>query len=318
MKRFLLIVMLSLLLAACGGAAVPNERVSEEAGAAPPPAAEPSSAEREATDGAAGGENQGVDPALANRKIIYTGFIQLRVAEPREVAQSLQGLAAQYGGYVSSANVYEYREGEYRASVQLRVSAEQFDATLAALRALGDEVLSEQLDTQDVTDQYVDLTARIENLERTEHELQALLSEAREQGGDTEDILQIYRELTNVREQIELYQGQLNVLADAVTLATINVELVPPEAEVEIVAEGWSATRTIRQAIRTLTEALQGLADFLIYFLITGLPVLLVLALFGWLLFRFMNWLSARLRRPKPPAAPVAPASEATSEVDES
>lgn len=327
MKKIALFLLLILFaLSACGGAASFEERYdSADGGAAP--AAEPefapeSPAEGESAGGEAFDRDASVPPpvqgAQLDRKIVYTASIRLRVDEPMETAQGLQALARQFGGYVSSANVYEVRDEVYQATVQLRVDATQFDAALAALRGLGTEVLNEQLDSQDVTDRFVDLSARIENLERTEEELQLLLSEARERGGKTEDILQIYRELTSVREQIELYQGQLNVLSDQVSLATINVELYPPEVQVELLDEGWSPMRTIRQALRNLTEGMQGLADLAIFFTLNMLPFLLLLGFLFFVAVRLLVWLWRRrpdaLRpRPTPPTPAAPPAAPPTT-----
>ncbi len=250
---------------------------------------------------------QALAQAPLSRRIIYTGGIQLRVEEPRQLLQTMGSLAARYGGYVSNANVFELYDGTYQASVQLRIQADQFDVALNELRELSIEVLNETRSTQDVTERYVDLEARIENLERTEEELQLLLTEAREQGGETEDILAVYRELTSIRGEIESLQGQLNVLADAVTLATINVELVPPEAEVRLLDEEWSLTRTVREALRDLTDGLQSLVSATVYFLIAVAPRLAIMAVLLYGLYRVALWLRDRLRRPAPPAPPVTP-----------
>lgn len=325
----MLLLVMALLLVACGAApaGAPGRDESAASGAATSvePAAPPMEEGRSDSDGVvdvaeaespAGGELGQNQPAL-ERKIIYTASLRLRVDDPRQVAEQLQGLAATYGGYVSSANIYEYSDGVYQGTVQLRVNAAQMNAAMDSLRDMATEILNEQLDSRDVTDQYVDLTARIENLERTETELQILLTEAREQGGKTEDILTVYRELTSVREQIEVYQGQLNVLSDAVTLATITVDLVPPEVQVEILNEEWSATRTMREALRNLTEGTQDLIDLTIHFTITVLPFLLLLALLGFLFLRFLLFLWRRrpaFLRPLPrpestPSIPDQPAS---------
>jgi hypothetical protein len=262
-----------------------------------------------------GGGDSGVtiDPEAAQapstRRIIYTGSIQLRVDDPRAEANTLPALAQRYGGYVSYARVYEYRTDEYRAEIQLRVQADQFDAAMSELRGMGTEILNESINTQDVTERYVDLEARIENLERTEEELQILLTEARENQGTTEDILSVYRELTSIRGEIESLQGQLNVLADQVSLATINVELVPPEAQVEIVDEQWSISRTVREALRTLVAALQGLADVTVTFLIAVAPILLMLALVLYILYRIARWLFNQLRGVGRSATTTTPAA---------
>jgi hypothetical protein len=305
MKRLLLLILIAVLLAACGAA---------QEGAGPAPSAPVPAEQAEGGDfferempAAEPAPPIDIDsPAAAQvpqtRRIVYTANIRLRADEPQVAAQALHQVATRHGGYVSSANVYQVRDDSYQATVQLRVSADRFDAVLEEIRALGTEVLDEQLDTQDVTDRYVDLEARIDNLERTETELQALLADARREGGEMEDILAIYRELSSVREQIEVYQGQLNVLADAVQLATINITIVPPQATIALVDDEWDPLQTARHAGRTLTGGLQTLADVGIFFAIAIAPVLLILALLFFLFIRLILWLRRRAPQQRPPA----------------
>lgn len=301
MKRYPFLLLVLFLLVACGGPTeAPMESVArgESAGEVAPALVEYEAAKEEVMADAGEIANQPPAPdgsqasqSALNRKIIYNASLRLRVEDPRITAQSLQAVAQRYGGYISHANVYESYDDTYQADLQFRVNAEQFEAALEALRALAIEVIYEQRDSQDVTDQYVDLQARIENLERTESELQILLTEAREKTNKTEDILTVYRELTSIREQIEVYQGQLNVLKDSVSLATINIELIPPDAPIELIDEGWNPISTVRSSLRNLSRGLQALADFSIVLVINVLPFLLILAAVGYALLRIARWL---------------------------
>jgi DNA repair exonuclease SbcCD ATPase subunit len=303
MKRYPFLLLVLFLLTACGGAPseAPSEAfvVREMAGEAEYEVSEEAAEAEMVADVDVIGNQPPSDDSQAsqsalNRKIIYNATLRLRVDDPRITAQSLQAVAQRYGGYISHANVYETYDDSYQADVQFRVNAEQFEAALEALRGLAIEVIYEQRDSQDVTDQYVDLQARIENLERTESELQILLTEAREKTNKTEDILSVYRELTSIREQIEVYQGQLNVLKDSVSLATINIELIAPEAPVDLVDEGWNPMTTVRTSLRNLTEGLQALADFAIVLVINILPFLIILGGVGYAFLRSIRWFRAR------------------------
>lgn len=301
MKRYPFLLLVLFLLVACASAEPEAVVVRESSASEAAPVEVEMEMEMEVSEEAAADMDEfanqapGVDGSRANqaalnRKIIYNASLRLRVDDPRITAQSLQAVAQRYGGYISHANVYETYDDNYQADVQFRVNAEQFETALEALRALATEVIDEQRDSQDVTDQYVDLEARIENLERTESELQILLTEAREKTNKTEDILSVYRELTRIREEIEVYQGQLNVLKDSVSLATINIALIAPEAPVDLVDEGWNPMTTVRTSLRNLTEGLQALADFAIVLVINVLPFLIILGTVGYAFFRGARW----------------------------
>jgi len=344
-KRSIILLLFVMLLVSCSSSqsseaqlisersVAQNSYVETDAASAPAPLAA-ASTEREvmaSEDSAGSAGARGVrgptdqagdersQSAVLNRKIIYNATLRLRVDDPRATAKSLEGLVAQYGGYVSYANIHETYDDVYQGNVQLRVDAEQFEAALDALRALATDVLTEQRDSQDVTAQFVDVTARIENLERTETELQELLTEAREKSRKVEDVLSVYRELTTIREQIEVYQGQLNVLGDQVSLATIDVELIPPEVEVEIVDDGWNPMRTVRSAMRNLTEGGQALVEFTIIFVLNILPCLLLVGLIGFGFLRLWGWLRKTSKKQVEPASkkPVSPVSASVNDTND-
>ncbi|MCY4111350.1 MAG: DUF4349 domain-containing protein, partial [Chloroflexi bacterium] len=109
------------------------------------------------------------------------------------------------------------------STITVRVPVEAFDATLAALRNVGAEVIDEDIQSQDVTAQYTDLTARLRNATAAEQQLRDILTRAQ----TVTDTIEVQRELTQVRERIEVLQGQLNVLTNQTTLATIVLRLHP-------------------------------------------------------------------------------------------
>jgi len=138
------------------------------------------------------------------------------------------------------------------------VPAGDLETVLEKLRALG-QVESESQSSEEVTDEYVDLQARLKNLELAEQELQELLK-TRQETGKTEDILEVYRELTNIRGQIEQIKGRMQYLENMTALATINLTLTPDALAQPVVIGGWQPQGTVRDAVRTLEAAGSGLA----------------------------------------------------------
>ena len=110
-----------------------------------------------------------------------------------------------------------------------------------------------------MTDQFIDLEARLTNLEALEVELRALLAEVEQQrDADPDKLLRVYNEIAGVRGQIEQIQGQLNYLEDVVDLATLTIGLTPTPAAVPIVEDTWEPVEVARGALRSLVVALQG------------------------------------------------------------
>ncbi len=212
------------------------------------------------------------------RKLIRTVNLQLEVRDTEKVAAQVQALAVRLGGYVGSSN--GQRQGELMYyTLTLRVPVERLDEALKAIRALAVRVNQEHQQVDDVTDQYVDLDARMRTLEATENELRALLAESRQRARKVEEIMAVYQQLIEVRSQIEQIRTQLNSFDKLAALSTINLELVPTEAARPVVAsDDWRPGDTLRGSARTLVGFLRWLVDAVIYTLIVLLPVGLVIA----------------------------------------
>ena len=231
------------------------------------------------------------------RKIIYNVSLHLIVKDSDEAFAAIQGLAQELGGFVSESNMW--RDGEHRrGSVTVRVPVGELDSALARFRALALDVESESVDSQDVTEEYVDLEARLENERRTEEELQELL-ETRSEIGKTEDILEVHRELSLVRQEIELIQGRMRYLDNLSAMATVRIQLTPDELMQPIDVGGWRPQGTARDAIRLLLRTLQFFADAAIVFVLFILPVLVVIAIPIVVLVLIIRALVRRAKRRK-------------------
>jgi hypothetical protein len=250
-------------------------------------------------------------PPAGPRKLVRTVQLELTVGDSAAAAEQVEKLVAAAGGYVSASEATRRPDELVYVRMTLRVPGERLEEVVDAVRGLAERVERQNLATEDVTDRYVDLEARLRALRATEAELTALLGESRSRGHSAEDIMAIYRELTGIRSQIEQLQGQLQQLADRVTYSTIQLELRPAEAGRPLVGEGWQPGATLRNSVRGLVSALQWLADAAIVIVVAVLPILLVVGLVAWLLWR----LTRGWRRRRPPASarsePPAPGGTA-------
>ena len=217
--------------------------------------------------------------ASADRMIVYTVSLRLEVQDTEKALDSITAIVSQNKGYVAATNLSRDSKGRMRGTVTVRVPAESLDGAQKQIEATGLKVLSRNKNSNDVTDQFTDLGARLKNLEATEVELTKLLATVRERTGKAEDILAVYKQLTEIRSQIEQIKGQMNVLAKTSAMATMTVELVPHE-DVQIVEpETWLPNKTAAEALRALFQALQGIINLAIWLLLFLLPVLIVLLL---------------------------------------
>lgn len=276
---FILLLGLAVLWAGCSAPA-PFAAPAGEMPAAP--ASAPSFAEpvtEDATAFAVAGTGINIPDT---RKVIANANIELVVADTEAAVEEIKSLARDVGGFIANANLYRSNYGDSNllsGSLTLRVPAERLEETLDRLSALAVEVRSENIDRQDVTDQYSDIEAQLRNLQATENELRELLAEVRARPNATpDDILAVYRSLTEIRGQIEQLQGRKNLLDNQIALSTITVNLIPDAASRPIVEEGWRPAVVSRNALRALVNTLEFLGTVAIWFGIYILP-LAVLAL---------------------------------------
>ncbi len=306
-KRLWLLIAIPLLLTliACGPALRAARTATPPEQPVPMPTAAPLAPARDTA--AAEGMRAYLVPeayqVVEERMVISTAQLTLIVDEVEQTLPEIQALAVQMNGYIVSSSSYRTATDRLAATITIRVPAERYQEALTRLREMARKVEAESLSGEDVTDQYVDLRARLKALRATEEELLALLREVRESEGNAEQkaqaILSIYNQLTTVRSEIEQIQGQMQYLEKMSAMATITVELRPYEPKVEqpVVEEGFRPSRTLRAAARTLVAVLQWLYKALIWLVVVLLPVLALVALPVGLIVFIIVWRQRRRKR---------------------
>lgn len=230
--------------------------------------------------------------SVALRKLIRRVELDLVVRDTEKAAREAQELAERFQGFVESSNAH--REGELMYyTLVLRIPAPRLAEALALFKKGAERIDREQQGVEDVTSQYVDLTARLTTLKATEVELRALLAESRSRGRKVGEIMEVYRELTEIRTQIEQIEAQVRTFDQLAALSTIKLTLSPTEAAKPVAAPGWHPLDTVRSAFRSLVALLRGGVELLIFLVIVVLPVLVVL----WLALKGLGKLRRALRR---------------------
>lgn len=220
------------------------------------------------------------------QRIIKNGNISAKVDSAEESAGQITAIAQKYQGFVQSSNIYESETGAKSGSVVIRVPVDQFENAFAEIKGLANQVVSESVSGQDVTEQFIDLQSRLKN--KIAEETQYL--EILEQATDVEDILMVTERLSAVRAEIERLQGRLDYLENLTDMSTISTYLTE-EDRIEIPVKKWRPIETIRNSFRTMIAGLQGVADLAIWIVmfaaLIGLPLAVIIWLIVWLVKKF-------------------------------
>ncbi len=255
----------------------------------------PTSTPALAADGAADGESQDF---TRERSLIRTGRLELEVDDFERAQTNLTETTESYGGFVSDSQRELHRidnETYLTGVIVLRVPSENFSAVLTRAESEG-TVLSADTEVQDVTDQLVDLNARLDNLRAERDQLRTLYRRA----NDTEDVLAVQRRLSDVQEEIERLDARKQSLERRVALSTIRVELREerPEPEPEPMEQWYDEPvvgaflESVDGVVVTLRAMVVAGAYALPYIIVFGVPLLVI----GFLVRRRGAGVLSRLR----------------------
>jgi len=226
-RRTTILLALLVLVAGCSGA---GGGTSLGAGAEGQAASDGGAAPAEAVSGGGDG-GDGDDPIAqaGNRELIRAATVELRVADYDRARERLTSDAERRGGFVSKANDRQHTTsaGNFTTgTVTYRVPADEFDAFLATVNETGTVVSSRQ-QTEDVTEEVVDLEARLRTLRAQRDRLRELYDQA----NDTEEVLSVERRLSEVQTEIERAEARKASLERQVALSTVTVELREPRPD---------------------------------------------------------------------------------------
>lgn len=215
------------------------------------------------------------------RRVIRTGQMAIEVERYDAAASRLFAIAEGAGGFVADSSFSE-EDGVPRGTFVLRVPAARFSEVVAQVEKLG-TVQRRQISGQDVTEEFIDLEARVRNLARQEARLLAFMDRATK----IPDLLAIEGEVARVRGEIERLTGRLRFLTNKVDLATVQAEVSQKPKK----ASGgfWDINRTlerVRTAFLNTIRQMLGAAESLAALAAALLPVALLAAVVWWLLRR--------------------------------
>ncbi len=290
---------LSIVFVGCGAAAVPTAAPPTAAPVAPAiaqPTAAPAqpfepafaatsapaatrraqAASQQATPiGSASNTAQDLD-----RKIIKTSQLTVVVENADTAIFQFTGIVSDVGGYIVSNRIFSDNK-QRGATMVVAVPVDRFEETLNRVRQVPKQIVQDFISSSDVTEQFVDLEARLKNLEATAIRIRELLARAE----TVEDALKINLELSNIESQIEQIKGKLNALNARTSFSTITIDMREPIPTATPTPTptpiGWRPDETVARAVQTQDRILRGLGDSAIWIGIVLLPYLLVALLIG-------------------------------------
>lgn len=163
------------------------------------------------------------EKSSVERKLIRTGSLAMTVGDIEKARTEIAGICKDFDAYISSEVQTEYDDRREYEQV-IRIPAANFDGVLRKIEGVGDDVKSKNIQTSDVTEEFIDKEARIKTKKELENRYREILKQAR----DVSDILSIEAQLNNVRAEIESMEGRLNYLKNQVAFSTLSLTFYQP------------------------------------------------------------------------------------------
>lgn len=216
-----------------------------------------------------------------DRYLIKTATLTIEAEDVKQATSQISAAATAAGGYVSDMRESVDPYGRANATIIVRMPVEKLDSTLHGVEALG-RVISSQVTAEDVTEDYVDTDARINNLKKTEERLVDHLSKT----SSIENTLKIEQEMTRVRGELERLQGHMRFMSHRIAYSTIQVTITEkPKAGPVTPPETFSSASIATQALISLVRFGEGLWTKIIWYAVWS-PVWGLVLLIAWLVYR--------------------------------
>ncbi|MGE1163737.1 DUF4349 domain-containing protein [Peribacillus simplex] len=214
------------------------------------------------------------EEATNDRMVIHQAQLQLKVKNLEKTQKKIERKVNEYGGYIVESNVYREDEERVEGTITVRIPEARFQDFLVDTEGQASEVVGRNVTGQDVTEQYVDLKARLKSKRAVEERLLAFMQDAKK----TEDLLKISSDLAAVQEEIEQLTGQMKYLENQTSYSTVTITLsqdrivVPGIDNAEL--DTWERTK---KQLATSANLLLKAGSAIIVFIIGNLPILIVL-----------------------------------------
>ena len=212
-------------------------------------------------------------------------------------------LADRYGGYLVSSNSYASGDdGTMKTgTVAIRVPSTSFAQAMDDAGKLG-TLKSQNLSSQDVTEEYVDLQARIKNSEAYVNSLETLLAKAK----TVDEILQVQSVLTYAQQDLEQLKGRLRFLDEHTSYSTITMSIFEKGTE-PVEPSSWGVGGAFKDALHYLVRVFNGIVRGLGVLI----PVLIVVAIVAYIIYRIVAAMVRRNRQKQQTSIPAATAGVA-------
>ena len=220
-------------------------------------------------------DTEAYSSSSSESRIQINGNLSLEVQNVSVAMEDKRTLVNQYGGSITSSDSGD-SYNRY-ANISVLVPRESFYELIEAIRNIASKVTNENINSNDVTEEFVDIKARLNVMKQTENRFISLLSETTA----VEEIMSVERELMRLRGEIDSLEGRMKYLSKTTDNSVLNVHITE---EVSITGSDWSFFDSLGNSVRSFVSFSKHIADFSISLIVFS-PIIIgvgLLFFFGY------------------------------------
>jgi len=217
-----------------------------------------------------------------SQKIIKTGNLRFETQELEKTHQKILAAVQKVNGYVQRDNTGKNYDSQYH-NLTVRVPSENFDTVITAISDGVSYFEEKTISQRDVTEEFVDLNARLKAKRTLEERYLELLAKAK----NVKEMLEIERELSKIREEIEAKEGRLHYLQSQVSESTISIYFYKTTADRGVtVSYGRKMINAFKNGWSSISEFFLGLLHVWPFIILVVLGV-----------YIFRRWIKKRKKK---------------------
>lgn len=214
---------------------------------------------------------------LSESRVQINGNLSLEVQNVSTALEQIKAVVIQYGGKITSADSGD--SFNRYANVSVLIPRESFYELIDAVKNISAKVTNENISSNDVTEEFVDVEAKLNVMKQTELRFISLLSETI----NIEEVMIVERELMRLRGEIDSLEGRLQYLSKTTDNSVLNIYMVE---EISIAGNGWSFFDSLDESVRNLIVFSKHVANFLIGIIVFS-PILIGALVIVLLLYKY-------------------------------
>ena len=270
-------LMLFIIFTACG-----NEPEYDESMSSPRMMNSPESASlmTKEVSGSPVNPDNGQSINISDRKISKNAQLEIKVKSLDDSMNFITNKTNSYKGYIVSSSSYTPNT-DYEtktANISLRVPSDSLDQFLKEIKTYAKETIHESIFTQDITEEYIDVKAKITSMESSEQRLTKLLDKTE----SVKEIVEVEKELSRLRGEIDSLKGRFKFIENSVVTSLVHIYMEEIPNPISINDPSWNTRDIALDAIKALSSFGQFIVSVIVFiFVFTPVWILIAGLIYG-------------------------------------